>query len=103
MAIAFEEENYAMVLNEVQNLTTQADYSIVNFECPVVTSDAEPILKCGPNLRCTSNGVKALKYAGFDCVTLAKTISMVLEKKESKKPFTCLIQKVLNMLVEADI
>lgn len=71
VAIAFEEENYAMVLNEVQNLTAQADYSIVNFECPVVTSDAKPILKCGPNLRCSSNGVKALKFAGFDCVTLA--------------------------------
>lgn len=71
VGVAFEKEDYASVLEEVCSLTSQADYSIVNFECPVVTSHAQPIEKEGPNLRCSSNGVKAVKYAGFNCVTLA--------------------------------
>ena len=71
VAAAFEKDDYKLVLNDVRKLTTKADYSIVNFECPVVTGDAKPIEKLGGNLRCTSNGVKALKYAGFNCVTLA--------------------------------
>ena len=68
---AFEKANYASVLEEVQSLTLQANYSIVNLECPMVTINATPIEKEGPNLRCAANGVEALKYAGFNCVTLA--------------------------------
>lgn len=71
VALAFEQENYASVLSEVQSFTSEADYSIVNFECAVVTGDAKPIEKCGPNLRCSPKGVAAVKYAGFNCVTLA--------------------------------
>lgn len=71
VAAAFEREDYASVLSEVRELTSQVDWSIVNFECPVTTSDAKPIEKCGPNLRCTPKGVEALKWAGFNCVTLA--------------------------------
>ncbi|MBP3440212.1 MAG: CapA family protein [Tidjanibacter sp.] len=48
-----------------------ADYSIVNFECPVVEGDVKPIDKCGPALRTERDAVTAIKYAGFDCVTLA--------------------------------
>ena len=70
-AVAFDNDDYSSVLAEVRSITMEADYSIVNFECPVVTSDAKPIDKCGPNLCCSPNGVKAIKYAGFDCVTLA--------------------------------
>lgn len=71
VALAFEKEDYASVLSNVRSLTSEADYSIVNFECAVVTCDAKPIEKCGPNIKCTPNGVSAVKYAGFDCVTLA--------------------------------
>lgn len=71
VAKAFEREDYSSVLSEVQAATKKADYSIVNFECPVVSGAAKPIEKIGPNLRCTANGVKAIKYAGFDCATLA--------------------------------
>ena len=31
----------------------------------------KPIDKCGPNLRCSANGVKAIACAGFKCPTLA--------------------------------
>ena len=71
VAAAFEREDYASVLSEVLELTSQADWSLINFECPVTTSDAKPIEKCGPNLRCTPKGVEAIKWAGFNCVTLA--------------------------------
>lgn len=71
VAAAFESADYASVLEEVKGVISQADYSIVNFECPVVISDAKPIEKEGPNLRCTPKGVEAVKYAGFNCVTLA--------------------------------
>lgn len=71
VAEAFEREDYSSVLSEVQAVTKEADYSIVNFECPVVSGAAKPIEKIGPNLRCATNGVKAVKYAGFGCATLA--------------------------------
>lgn len=71
VAAAFEKGDCALVLSEVRNVTAEADYSIVNFECPVVTGDVDPIKKQGPNLRCSERSVEAIKYAGFDCVTLA--------------------------------
>lgn len=63
--------NNASVLEEVISVTDKADYSVVNLECPVVTGKAQPIAKLGPNLRCSPQGVKALQFSGFDCVTLA--------------------------------
>lgn len=68
---AIEKENYASVFDGVRDYINEADYSIVNFECPVLKDISKPIEKLGPNLRCSSQGVKALKYAGFTCVTLA--------------------------------
>lgn len=71
VASLFEEKKYGIVLDDVHNLISSSDYSIVNFECPVVSSNAKPIVKQGPSLGCTPKGVESLKYAGFDCVTLA--------------------------------
>lgn len=68
---AFDKEDYASVLADVKELTAASDLSIVNLECPVVTGSAKPIEKKGPNLHCSSQGVKALQYIGFNCVTLA--------------------------------
>ena len=62
--------NYSF-FDEIKDLTKSADYSIVNFECPVVEGDVKPIEKCGPALRTERNAVSAMKYAGFDCATLA--------------------------------
>lgn len=53
------------------NLIKSADYSLVNFECPIVEDDYKPIKKCGPNLGCTADAADALKYAGFTAVTMA--------------------------------
>ena len=57
--------------DSVRNILSQSDYSIVNLECPIVEHYIKPITKCGPALFTSLNVVNALKYAGFDCVTLA--------------------------------
>jgi poly-gamma-glutamate synthesis protein (capsule biosynthesis protein) len=71
VAKLFDEQKYADVLGAVPAITGNADYSIVNFEAPIVESGAKSIAKCGPNLRTNENAIDALRYAGFDCVTLA--------------------------------
>ena len=70
-AALFKAEDYQSVLGEVKNVICEADYSIINLECPVVEREATPIEKCGPNLRCNKKGIEALKWLGCDCVTLA--------------------------------
>ena len=65
------EHNDYSFFDEVKEIISQADYSIVNFECPIVDGNVEPIKKIGPTLRTTSISVDAIRYAGFDCVTLA--------------------------------
>lgn len=67
----FDSNNYQVVLGEIKPIVEQSDYSIVNLECPVIEGLESPIPKQGPNLYCTEKGVEALKWAGFDCVTLA--------------------------------
>lgn len=71
VAEIFEKGVFAAVMGEVKPVIEQADYSIVNFECPVTTGGEKSIEKCGPNLQCSEKGMEAVKWAGFDCVTLA--------------------------------
>ncbi len=71
VASLFDNDKYDCVLGEVQTIIQEADYSIVNFECPVCYGDEKPISKCGPNLSCSEKGIEAIKWTGFDCVTLA--------------------------------
>ena len=66
-----EKEDYKSVFGDICPYTSIADYSIVNLEAPVLKSKATPIEKCGPNLKCSNKAVDALKYAGFNMVTLA--------------------------------
>lgn len=65
------EKKYDEIFDEVRPLIQAADYSIVNLESPVVIGAGKPIRKIGPNLRCTPDAVEAIKYSGFDMVTLA--------------------------------
>jgi len=67
----FNKQNYERILGGVKNILQNVDYSIVNFECAVTKGNERPITKLGPNLQCGEAGVEALKWAGFDCVTLA--------------------------------
>lgn len=66
-----EKQDYAGVLGNIRELVESVDYSIVNFESPVIGNDGSPIRKCGPNLRTTENSVQAIKWAGFKMVSLA--------------------------------
>ncbi len=66
-----DEGKVSEVLSQVKQITQTADYSIVNFECPVVIQEAEPIAKQGPNLKTNVSGLEAVGYAGFNCVALA--------------------------------
>lgn len=58
-------------LKEIASLATEADYSVLNFEAPVVSHDAAPIHKTGPHLKCTREAMKCVSESGFNCVTLA--------------------------------
>lgn len=68
---ALLDKNDFSFLDEVRPFTTDADYSIVNFEGCVADITDTPIEKIGPNLCCEKKSLQAIKYAGFDCVTLA--------------------------------
>lgn len=66
-----ERKNFDPIFFEAKKIIDDADYSIVNFEMPIVEHDAKPIKKCGPNLKCRENSLDAIKYLGFKCLTLA--------------------------------
>ncbi len=66
-----EQNDFPSVLGEVKVILSQVDYSILNFECPVVKRSILPIKKWGPNLKTNSAGIECVKWTGFDCVTLA--------------------------------
>ncbi|OFY38932.1 MAG: hypothetical protein A2X18_05450 [Bacteroidetes bacterium GWF2_40_14] len=66
-----EEGNYTDIFGTIRPLIESADYSIVNFESAIVLDKAKPIEKRGPNLKCSSKAIEAIKYSGFDMVTLA--------------------------------
>lgn len=71
VASLIDNKDYQTVLGEVKPLTEKFDFSIVNLEAPVIYDKPTPITKTGPNLSCSGNAVEALRWAGFDCVTLA--------------------------------
>ena len=71
VAKLFEKGEFGSVLGDVKKVLNNVDYSIVNFECPIVIGDAKPIIKYGPNLKCSPKGMEAVKWTGFNCVTLA--------------------------------
>ena len=64
-------QQYGQLFDGIKDKVQMSDYSILNFEFPIVKEVAKPIKKCGPNLSGQLNSVEALKYAGFKCCTLA--------------------------------
>jgi poly-gamma-glutamate synthesis protein (capsule biosynthesis protein) len=72
VAELIDNKKYNDVFENVTPLIKNADYAVVNFECPVVTdNNAVGVFKIGPNLRCSEKAVEAIKKTGFDLVTLA--------------------------------
>lgn len=62
---------YHNLFESVRKIVKTFDYSFVNFEFPIVVNEGTPIAKCGPNLKGQLNSIEAIKYAGFNCCTLA--------------------------------
>ena len=71
IADLIEKGNYEAIFGQVKPVVAQSDFSIVNFECPVCSTECNNIKKAGPSLKCSSRAVEALRFAGFDCATLA--------------------------------
>ena len=72
VSLSIIDKEYESIFSSIREYIQNADLSIVNLECPVCIGDYMPINKQGPNLQIkTKNAVAALKYAGFDMVTLA--------------------------------
>ena len=71
VAELFDNGDFVSVLGDVKPIIEQTDYSIINFECPICKGDEKPISKQGRNLKCTEKGIEAVKWCGFNCVTLA--------------------------------
>ena len=59
------DSDFSSLFDEIKPVVENADFSIVNFEFPVVVNDAEPIEKFGPVLKGQRKAIDAIKYAGF--------------------------------------
>lgn len=72
LAKQIEKKRYSDVFPEnLREVIKSVDFSFVNFESPIVEDTYKPIPKCGPNLHCTPEAAKAIKFAGFTGVTMA--------------------------------
>lgn len=67
----FDQKQYDKVFGQIKQTITSADYSIVNFECPVCKDGEKAIEKLGPSHKCSNSVIGAIQFAGFKCVTLA--------------------------------
>lgn len=67
---AIKRGDYESLFGELLRDIKNADISITNLESPLCDT-ATPIKKTGPNLMAPTKSIEALKYAGFDMVTLA--------------------------------
>lgn len=62
---------FKLLFDNIRQYTSRVDYSILNFETTIKKEGFKPIEKCGPHLNAPINVVDAIRYAGFNVVTLA--------------------------------
>ncbi len=67
--------DYHLLYNDILPIIKEADIAITNLESPLIDG-GEPIAKTGPNLKAPVKSIDAVKYAGFDMVTLANNHMM---------------------------
>lgn len=67
--------NFGLLFNEMLPIIKSADFAISNLESPLI-DEGVPIKKTGPNLRSPHKSIEALKFAGFNMVTLANNHMM---------------------------
>lgn len=58
-------------LDSLKPIFAQADYSIVNLECPILQGYEKPLKKSGPHMYADIRALEALKGISTSCVTLA--------------------------------
>lgn len=61
---------YQLMYNDILPVIRKADIAITNLEVPLIEAGT-PIKKTGPNLKAPIKSVEALRFAGFNMVTLA--------------------------------
>ena len=64
-------EKGEQIFGDVKPFITGADFSVVNFEAPIIKDYATPIKKDGPCLGVAPSTIKVLRDAGFGIFTLA--------------------------------
>ena len=69
---ALNNHSFNALFSDVKEVINKSsDYSIVNLECPILKTPSKSISKVGPALYTTPDAIDALKYMGFNCVTMA--------------------------------
>ena len=71
VAELIDSNRYENIFSDVTEIIAQADFRILNFECPIVNGECRPIEKNSPCLKTTKNSLKPIVDAGFNVVTLA--------------------------------
>lgn len=70
-----ERGEYQLLYNDILPIIQDSDFAITNLESPLL-DEGKPIEKTGPNLKAPIKSIEALKFAGFDMVTLANNHMM---------------------------
>lgn len=65
-----EKGDFTSFFGDFVTTLKDVDYAVTNLECPI-TNHNNTILKSGPSIKGPLDGIKPLKEAGFDLVTLA--------------------------------
>ena len=63
--------DYESLFSSIKSVVKEYDFSIVNFEFPIVLSEGDEIKKIGPCLKGQKESVETLNFAGFNVCTLA--------------------------------
>lgn len=67
---AIERGDYQSLFNDIIHIINESDIAITNLEFPLI-DNGSPIAKTGPNRKSPVKSIEAIKFAGFDMVTMA--------------------------------
>lgn len=85
---ALDTGSYLHLFPRIKNIVSSVDFSIINFETTVPTSESIPIMKIGCHLSCKENAFDALRHLGFNMLTMANNHIMdygILGMENSKR------------------
>lgn len=99
LAKQIEKKRFSEIFSEdIRKIIKSADFSFVNFESPIVEEGYKPIVKCGPNLRCTKETANAVKFAGFTGVTMANNHILDYGAEGLRKSIECCKSQYLDIV-----